>query len=194
MIDSTTSGDSFLYTKTLFFSLLNQTKFTMVTSNNNGEMKTIILSPNRSVEWSQVKLWLLFLSFPAIVIATGWLIVGVWIILPFVGLELGLLSFFMYRICYQNYYQQTITVDNDYVTVLIGIHSPQQLHQFSRDDCYLNVNKPSKPIENLTLTLQSESFNVDIGHFLNQSDLELTRKSLVAAGLMECSNRWWESG
>ncbi|MEJ2419454.1 MAG: DUF2244 domain-containing protein, partial [Exilibacterium sp.] len=110
----------------------------MVTIQTNKDNTHIILSPNRSIEWKAIKYWLLIISLPALIIAIDWLIMGLWMILPFVGIELGLLSYFMYRICYKNYYQQYIDINKNSVTVTAGIHPPLQQQLFTRPDCYLS--------------------------------------------------------
>ena len=166
----------------------------MVTSETIDQRTTIILSPNRSVEWKDMKLWLLFLSLPALIVGISWFLVGVWIILPFVGLELGLLAFFMYRICYQNYRREQIIIDKHLVTVKSGVHTPSQAFRFTRPNCYLTVKKPNKPIENLELSLSNQKLELPIGKFLSPNDREIARKKIVNAGLLECSNNWWKSG
>ena len=165
----------------------------MVKTDIDKTTATITLSPNRSVDWKEVKYWLAFLSMPALIIAIGWLVVGVWIILPFAGLELGLLAYFMYKVCYQNYRVQTITIEGHKVIVEAGIHQVKQVQSFSLPDCYLSVKKPVSPMETLELTLVGENRSSTIGDFLNPIDRELARRSLVAAGIVECSNRWWSN-
>ncbi len=164
----------------------------MVTTTTTNGDTTITLSPNRSADWQDIRLWLFILSIPALIVGVGWFALGVWIILPFVGLELGLLSYFMYKVCYQNYRKQQIVINEDTVTIESGIHQPDQKQIFLRPECYLLATKPNHPIERLALTLTNQSTSLPIGEFLNPKDLELTRRSLVNAGLIECSNRWWD--
>ncbi|MEO0443014.1 MAG: DUF2244 domain-containing protein [Pseudomonadota bacterium] len=160
----------------------------------HGQNKTkITLKPNRSLDWDRVKPWLVILSLPTAIIAFGWLLAGVWIILPFAGLEIALLSYFMYKVCYMNYRCEEIVIERDKVTVQAGINSPKICYEFSRPDCYLVVNKPNKPIDNLHLTVKNTSNSVTIGEFLSPSDKETARKEIISAGLIECSNLWWKN-
>lgn len=164
----------------------------MVTATAHGQTTTITLAPNRSIEWQQVKLWLLLLSLPALIIALGWFALGVWIILPFAGLEIGLLCYFMYKVCYNNYSKQTITVAPQTVTVESGVHATRVRQEFLRPDCYLMVTQPEKPIDNLQLQLTNSGSSLAVGEFLNPADRELARRSLISAGLIECSSHWWQ--
>lgn len=164
----------------------------MVTINNKHNVITIILSPNRSANWKDIKKWLLVISAPSLIIALGWFFVGVWIILPFAGLELGLLSYLMYKVCYQNYREQHITIEKSAIIFSSGIGTPDRKIIFKRPDCYLAVKQPKKPIENLELALKSDSETLTIGEFLNPKDRELARRSIRNAGVIECRTQWWE--
>lgn len=164
----------------------------MVTTEQDRQQTRVTLTPNRSLEWSAVKFYLLLFILPALIISIGWLAVGVWIILPFAGLELCLLAFFMYRVCYQNYRQQQIIINKNHVTVWSGIHTPEQTFEFPRLECYLKVSPPLKPMDSLMLTLVTDKDSIAIGDFLNNDDRQLARKSLTAAGLIECSNLWFK--
>lgn len=165
----------------------------MVTANTYNDVTTIVLRPNRSADWHEIKVWLAVISIPALIVALGWFFVGVWIILPFAGLELGLLCYFMYRVCYQNYREQHITIERDNVILSSGIGKPEQHYVFTRPDCYLAVKQATKPIENLELALQSETQTFAIGEFLNPEDRECARRSIRNAGVIECSSCWWEN-
>ena len=164
----------------------------MVTTSSDIQRTTITLSPNRSLDWAEIRPWLYLLSLPALIVGIAWFIAGVWIILPFAGLELGLLAFFMYRTCYQNYRQQQIIIDKNEVIVEMGIHKSKRIFHCERLNCYLYVKFPNKPIDNLELKLTCESLALVIGEFLNPADRELARYSLTKAGLIECSSHWWK--
>jgi len=164
----------------------------MVTTSVTGNTTTIILSPNRSVEWVDIKKWILLISLPALIVALAWFFVGVWIILPFAGLELALLSYFMYRVYYQNYREQHIIIRQNDVTFSSGVGKPDTQHTFILPDCYLSVTQPRKPIETLELALKSESHKLSIGEFLNPNDKEDARQSIRNAGIIECSSKWWK--
>ena len=57
--------------------------------------KTIIrLEPNRSATWDQTRTAILSLSAFMLLIGIGWLVAGVWMILPFVFLDILVFSYF----------------------------------------------------------------------------------------------------
>ncbi len=164
----------------------------MVTTQITDKYTAITLSPNRSTDWKDIKRWLIFLSLPALFVAIGWFAMGVWIILPLVGIELGLLTYFMYKVCYQNYRVQKIIIQKKQVILEAGIQKLNQVQLFQRPDCYLVITEPTSPMENLELTLSSDEGSYAIGGFLNSEDKGLARRSLIKAGLIECSSLWWQ--
>jgi uncharacterized membrane protein len=164
----------------------------MVSAENLNNNTIITLTPNRSTEWKDLKRWLIILCLPAVIVALAWLVAGIWIILPFAGLELGLLCYFMLKVCYQNYRVQQISIDNKKVTVRSGINQIKEIQSFTRPLCYLIVKQPKSPMENLELSIANDTHSLNIGEFLNPEDREKARKSLIQAGLIECSNEWWK--
>lgn len=165
----------------------------MVTTSTKNDVTTIILSPNRSADWKDIKKWLLVISMPALIVALGWFFVGVWIILPFALLELSLLSYIMYTVCYRNYKQQHITIEHKNVTFFYGIGNTGKEYIFTRPDCYLAVTTPKKPIDNLELALKNESYTITVGEFLSPDDRAYARRKIRDAGVIECSTRWWNN-
>jgi uncharacterized membrane protein len=163
----------------------------MVTINTNNDVTTIILSPNRSTEWKDIKKWLLFISLPSMIVALGWLFVGVWIILPFAILELSLLTYIMYSVCYKNYRKQLITIEGKNVTFSSGIGKISREYVFTRPDCFLSVTTPRKPIDNLELALKNDLYTIPVGEFLNPDDRANARRTIRDAGVIEISSRWW---
>ncbi len=163
----------------------------MVTTSTDNDVTIIILSPNRSTEWKDIKKWLLFISMPAMIVALGWFFVGVWVILPFALLELSLLTYIMYSVCYNNYRKQLITIERKNVTFSAGVGKASREYVFTRPDCYLAVTTPRKPIDNLELALKNDLYTIPVGEFLNPEDRAHARRKIRDAGVIEVSARWW---
>lgn len=151
----------------------------------------ITLRPNRSASWRQTKLFLLLMAIPVFIIAIGWTIVGAWPILPWAGLEFGLLAFLTYRVCCQTYKKDKIIVKKDCVVVNCGIGSKPCTHTLHRPNVYLSVVKPKKPLDLIVLNLVDNHQRIEVGVFVNQQDREQIRSALTAAGLVECVDVWW---
>ena len=72
--------------------------------------KRLRLTPNRSASWQDTKWLMLIFAVAVFTIAIGWAVVGVWIILPFAGVEVVLLIFIMYQVSRSTYRWETIDI------------------------------------------------------------------------------------
>ena len=107
--------------------------------------KTIIrLEPNRSATWDQTRTAILSLSAFMLLIGIGWLVAGVWMILPFVFLDILVFSYFFYRVCEETYRRQFIVIEQKTVSFRTGIHQLGSVKRFQRP-CYLLLHKRKSP-------------------------------------------------
>lgn len=68
----------------------------------------IVLSPNLSARWKSTKIFLFIVSFFALSIGIAFALVGVWMILPFAGIEIIVLLIVMHRVARKCYRKQVI--------------------------------------------------------------------------------------
>ena len=88
----------------------------MVKLKHKHESVILTLQPNRSANWQQNKIIIMVMAAFVMSIAIAWSAVGVWIVLPFAGFEVGLLAFLMHRVSYSTY-QKQITVSYTHLTL-----------------------------------------------------------------------------
>jgi uncharacterized membrane protein len=173
-------------------SSLNE-KAQLVDSRHTDNYITIVLSPNRSATWGQTKSLLLLMALVVIGIAIVWSLVGAWLILPFAGLEVGLLALFMYKGSYASYQQQVITLDDKQIKVEMGVHYPKYNASLTRSRTYLAITEAETEYELIQLCLQDDTQQIPIGQFLNQQERLLAREALQKEGLLSVSNCWWRA-
>ena len=149
----------------------------MVTIDEKDGSTEIVLAPNRSLEWQQLLPWLLILSFPCALVAIAWFFLGVWAILPFAGLELSILALVMLRVCYLNHRQQRITVDDDSISVSMGIHLPFNERHFPRELCRQIIRKSESQM--LELYLRCRGKDIELGSFLTDEEKEGLSQTLL---------------
>lgn len=154
---------------------------------------TIILKPNRSASWSEVKLVVGAIGIFVISIALVWSFLGVWIILPFAGFEVGLLALLMYKVNLACHAKQVITVVSGAIIVECGIKSPSFAWRFCKEQTQLTVIEAETSFDRPTMILSDDQLSIKLGDFLNQSDCKIARKTLKQAGIIEISNRWWKA-
>ena len=68
----------------------------MLSVKNTTDAVSIRLEPNRSASWKQTRLAIICLTGFMLLIGMGWLLMGVWLIFPFVILDIAIFSYFFY--------------------------------------------------------------------------------------------------
>lgn len=160
----------------------------MVISRVRADAVNIELHPNRSATWHQTKLLIALLAVFVGIIALGWAFVGVWVILPFAGLEVGLLAFMMYRVSHFTYQTQCIDITTRCIFVSSSPKEPTV--ELNRACCHVefeHANTWQLP----TIHLVDQHNLIEIGQFLNLEDKQKLRHTLERAGLMTCQRQWW---
>lgn len=126
---------------------------------------SIISKPNCSVSsQGKVKLFLLLAIIPLLV-GLGFLTLGVWMVFPFVGLELlGLGYAFYYIDRHANDFESISIVDDKLV---VEKHSLQQTVQFVLNTYWVKLVLSHARNGNLKLYLRSRGIDLEIGNFMN---------------------------
>lgn len=154
---------------------------------------TLTLQPNRSANWRQNKIIMMVMAAFVMIIAIAWSVVGVWIILPFAGFEVGLLAFLMYRVSYSTYQKQIITIDSDTVIFQAGVYYPTRFYLFNKDKLSVKTIEAQTEFEQTHITLDDGHQVIVIGQFLNQPDRVATLAHLKKAKLHIHIDKWWKT-
>ena len=146
------------------------------------------LSPNRSATWQQTKHLIAAFALFISSIAIAWSLAGAWVILPFAGLEVGLLALIMYLVSKATYRWETLLIssNNIQVTSSNGISI-----EFFRPDTSLYYKKDLSFKCAPQLVLQAPLQQFEVGSFLNLEDKERVHECMQKAGIAVCSNKWW---
>lgn len=122
-----------------------------------------------------------------------WAFFGAWMVLPFAGLEVAVLTYVMLRVSRSTYRMQVITVEEDNVQVEEGEYYPVRRWRFKRPDAHIDVVEASSPVDAIELSLVGSEQRLPLGAFLNQDDRLRLREHFKQAGLIVCSDKWWDS-
>lgn len=166
---------------------------TMVKAHSSDDITRIELSPNKSATWKEVKILISVVSAIVLAIALAWSFMGAWLILPFAGLEVGLLAILMYRVSLYCHSRQVVTISPRSITFECGIKQPFFRWQFTRTSAHVSVLEADSEFDRPRMILTDDTISIQLGEFLNQQDCQLARTSFQQAGLVEVSNRWWRS-
>lgn len=167
----------------------------MVLSETRAGTTVITLRPHLSADWRQVKRFMALIAAVVFVVAAAWSAAGIWLALPFAGLEVGLVCFLMHRVCFRlSYLYQRITIEPERVLIEQGVRGPPRRRwELSRPDAHLHVILPARSVDLPRLILRDDESGLEVGAFLHGEGREQARRALRGAGLMETSDRWWET-
>ncbi len=169
----------------------------MIEKRDEAQNVILVMYPNRSASWTQSKWFLVVMMVPMFSIAIGWSLLGAWLILPFAGLEFFVLALATYLVSYRSYQCDLIEIGPEHLRISFAIgFRPSKvptIKVLKRSHTHLYVTKPKKPMDLTVLHLADHTQCWEVGHFLNEEDREQLRSELVAAGVIECVDRWWQS-
>ncbi len=86
-----------------------------VSPENNRRI--FVIKPNRSLSWKQSKRVFFFLAACLVAVGFYFFLLGAWVVLPFAGLEVGLIGFVIYRQFQWASRQQVIEIEDDTVWI-----------------------------------------------------------------------------
>ena len=155
----------------------------MVTSETDTNCTVITLQPNRSANWAQTRFFLCLLCGTTLSVGIFLALMGAWAVLPFSGLEAGLLAWVMYRVSYRSYQLQRISISEQQVLIQLGVYFPRQSWRLQRASTYLAVIESHHPLDPPDLSIFDTEYNVEIGSFLNRADKEKALAALKKAGI-----------
>ena len=130
----------------------------------------IILSPNMSARWQTTKYFLYIVSSVALLIALLFSALGLWLILPFAGLEVLILFIVMYRVSRDCMRQEVIYLNEKQIRVEQGYHKP--LMSWQSDIFWTRlIVTPGRPSgHQRRVILRGRESQIEIGRFLNEQD------------------------
>ena len=96
--------------------------------------------------------------------------VGLWLILPFAGLEFMALWYCFYLSFRQTEHCQVITIDGDSVKVESGRRRPEITEQFQRSWAQVRLAKSTHRWYPSRLTIRSHGREVEVGKFLSEEE------------------------
>ncbi|QJR82194.1 DUF2244 domain-containing protein [Alteromonas pelagimontana] len=138
-----------------------------------------------------MKRLLLIMAFPIFIIAVAWSLTGAWLILPFAGLEFGLLAFLMYRVSLYTYQEQLIILSPNVIIIETG-YRHKKILKIKRHECFVDFRESEDDWQLPGIFMHCGEQRVEVGIFLNLPDKKELRRHLEQAGLPVCRTHWWK--
>lgn len=140
-----------------------------------------VLSPNCSISWRELVAFYLITSLLALAIGVYFTLHGLWLVLPFSGLEIIALGICLYLTSRKVYRKEVITLDKRRTRIEKGVQRVDQSWEFETH--WLRLRDESKGTGNgvRKLALGSHGKYVEVGNFLGQME-----KDELAFRLKDC--------
>jgi uncharacterized membrane protein len=148
---------------------------------NSSESYRFVLAPNCSISWSELLLFYLLSCLVALAVGLFFTLQGLWLVLPFSGLEMLALGAGLYLTSRKVYRREVITLDPEHTRIEKGVQRIDQSWDFKTPWIQVIDELPDSgsPRRKLTISMYGES--VEVGSFLANSE-----KDELAFQLKDC--------
>jgi len=137
---------------------------------NSGAISHIVVRPNQSMTWAQLKLVFAAVAAVSLSIGLGFAAMGFWPVLPFAGLELLAFGYCLYRCARSSEMREVITVEDGTVTVERGRTGPESRWRFHRYWMSVRLQRPAATWLPSRLELREKGASVEVGGFLTEPE------------------------
>lgn len=156
----------------------------MVNIEQNGDDVRLVLRPNRSLSWRGNQYLFLCIAIWLASFAIGFAVMGAWVILPFVGLELLALAGALYYVSWKLSHCEVLHITPDQVTIAKGISRPKTSWALPRAGLVVHVAAAPHPWGTPVIQFIADCPDgVRVGEFLNQQDCKQLLQQLAFARL-----------
>ena len=146
----------------------------MVISNmihyKESEYKEFIIKPNSSLSWQGNKIFFFILFFLSFVIAFSFAMAGMWLIIPFTGLEMILLGAALAYCYIKNSQYEVVKIDDDNVSVSLIKLRTKKVIGCKKYWAKFVLNKPRLRGYPHKLVLRSAGREMEIGALLTDDE------------------------
>jgi uncharacterized membrane protein len=152
-----------------------------INKGNSGQSYRFVLSPNCSVSWPELLLFYLLTCLVALAVGLFFSLQGLWLVLPFSGLEMLVLGIGLYVTSRKVYRREVITLDLEHTRIEKGGQRIDQRWEFKTPWIRIVDELPDhrRPRRKLAISMYGES--VEVGSFLANPE-----KEALAFQLKDC--------
>ena len=156
----------------------------MIQVNERAEAIEIVLTPNRSSDWRTNKIIIAVLGSVCVGIALGfYAVMGIWMILPFAGLEVVALAAGLYYASWKLNYQHVVTFERNNLRIEKGVYRPRGIWNWPKQETVLHVTPSKQEWSPPKLSFRYAGDEVEIGEFLAKS--EAVELSAILSGQLQ---------
>ena len=147
----------------------------------SGNSYRFVLAPNRSISWRELVFFYVLTCVLALAIGLFFTFQGMWLVLPFSGLEMLVLGLGLYVTSRNVYRREVITLDTDRVRIEKGVQRVDQSWEFSTPWVRISDDRDDQRGGRRRLVIGASGSGVEVGSFLANSE-----KDALAFRLKDC--------
>jgi uncharacterized membrane protein len=148
---------------------------------NSGQGFRFVLAPNRSISWRELLLFYFLTCVLALAIGLFFALQGMWLVLPFSGLEMLAMGLGLYITSRKVYRREVITLDPQRLRIEKGMHRIDQSWEFKTSWVSVRNDRDNIRHGRRRLVIGASGSSVEVGSFLANSE-----KDALAFQLKEC--------
>ena len=138
----------------------------------SGDAFRIVLTPNCSISWNELVIFYLFTCVIAIAVGLFFTFQGMWLVLPFSGLEMLALGSGLYVTSRKVYRKEVITLDPDQTRIEKGVQRVAESWEFKTPWVRI-IDEPTGAHNSARrLAIGMHDAVVEVGSFLVKSEKE----------------------
>ncbi len=132
--------------------------------------REFVLQPNGSLTAGQARVFLALTAGGCLLVALVFTLQGFWPILPFAGLEAGVLAWALRHSMRGSAHRETIEVDQDIIRIECRGRAGVRRAQFTRHWTRVSVRPPALRRHPSRLLLESQGRHWELGRFLTEEE------------------------
>lgn len=148
---------------------------------NSSDSFRIVLSPNCSISWRDLLIFYVLTCVVALAVGLFFTLQGLWLVLPFSGLEMLALGFCLYLTSRKVYRKEVITLDQSRTRIEKGVRQIAESWEFETQWIRLIDEQIGSRNQRRKLAIGCRGNYVEVGEFLDNSE-----KDRLAFQLKDC--------
>ncbi len=178
-------NNEYLAQRFIEFGLVNEEIYTLTivtdVDHDSSTPSRFIVRRNQSLSWRGNKVFIYFMAVVSLGIAGMFALQGLWLILPFAGLEIFALTLGLYICSLRCLDQEVITIDDEKVIIEKGRYRPRENWQLDRTWVQLELIKSQLQGHPSKLLIRSKGKETEIGKCLTNDERKSLSDSLAKA-------------
>lgn len=135
-----------------------------------SEQRSFILTPNPAMRWHHLLLVYFVITFITLLIGVIFFMMGYTLILPFCGLDVIGLGAALYVSAHKSKLREVVTLSENKIAVESGYEYPERMQEFTGPWTKVILQKNNSRWLPSQLLIRSEGKQLEIGHFLNETE------------------------